>query len=50
MPQHYVDSAIEVRKAPEMGLIGNNGYLIRCRETGDAVIIDAPAEPEKTAG
>ena len=47
MPQHYVDSAMEVRKTPEMGPIGNNGYLIRCKETGDAVIIDAPAEPEK---
>ncbi len=47
MPQHYVDSIMEVRKVPEMGPIGNNGYLIRCNETGDAVIIDTPAEPEK---
>lgn len=47
MPRHYVDSTMEVRKTPEMGPIGNNGYLIRCKTTGDAVIIDAPAEPEK---
>jgi len=37
---------MEVYKVPEMGPIGNNGYLIRCQETGEAVIIDAPAEPE----
>lgn len=29
----------------EVGDFGNNTYLIRCRETGDGMLIDAAAEP-----
>ncbi|WP_062348522.1 MBL fold metallo-hydrolase [Herbidospora yilanensis] len=29
----------------EVGDFGNNAYLIRCRETGDGMLIDAAAEP-----
>ncbi|WP_062437809.1 MBL fold metallo-hydrolase [Herbidospora daliensis] len=31
----------------EVGDFGNNAYLIRCRETGDGMLIDAAAEPER---
>ncbi|MFC4532815.1 MBL fold metallo-hydrolase [Sphaerisporangium dianthi] len=42
----------EVRELPdltiskvEVGDFGNNAYLLRCRETGDGVLVDAAAEP-----
>ena len=30
-----------------VGAMNNNAYLIRCRATGDALLIDAAAEPER---
>ena len=27
--------------------MSNNAYLLRCRETGDQVLVDAAAEPER---
>jgi glyoxylase-like metal-dependent hydrolase (beta-lactamase superfamily II) len=47
MPVHYEDNRLRIVKVPDMGPIGNNGYILSCKETGEAVIIDAPAEPEK---
>jgi glyoxylase-like metal-dependent hydrolase (beta-lactamase superfamily II) len=38
---------IRIVKVPHMGPVDNNGYILSCRETGEAVIIDAPEEPEK---
>ncbi|MGW4641961.1 MBL fold metallo-hydrolase [Sphaerisporangium sp. NPDC004334] len=31
----------------EVGGFGNNAYLLRCRETGDGVLIDAAADPAR---
>lgn len=31
----------------EVGDFGNNAYLLRCRETGDGLLIDAAAEPDR---
>ncbi|MBM3924366.1 MAG: MBL fold metallo-hydrolase [SAR202 cluster bacterium] len=36
-----------IQKIPHMGPVNNNGYILTCAETGECVIIDAPAEPEK---
>ena len=47
MPVHYEDDKLRIIKVPHMGPVDNNGYILSCRETGEAVIIDAPAEPEK---
>ena len=30
-----------------MGSVDNNSYILSCQATGDGVIVDAPAEPEK---
>lgn len=30
-----------------MGPYSNNGYIIKCNETNEGIIIDTPAEPEK---
>ena len=45
MPLHY-DGEIQITKI-NMGPYNNNGYIVACAETGEAVIIDTPAEPEK---
>jgi glyoxylase-like metal-dependent hydrolase (beta-lactamase superfamily II) len=45
MPLFY-DGEVRIFKV-RMGPFGNNGYIIACPETGEAVIIDAPAEPRK---
>ncbi|GAB3899315.1 hypothetical protein GCM10027612_59030 [Microbispora bryophytorum subsp. camponoti] len=44
----------DVREVPgltiskiEVGDFGNNAYLLRCTETGDGLLIDAAAEPER---
>ena len=50
MPLHYEDSEVRVVKVPHMGPLDNNSYILACRQTGEAVIIDAPAEPEKLLG
>jgi glyoxylase-like metal-dependent hydrolase (beta-lactamase superfamily II) len=47
MSLHYEDKGLRIVKVPHMGPIDNNGYILSCQETGEAVIIDAPAEPEK---
>ncbi|RBQ19042.1 MBL fold metallo-hydrolase [Spongiactinospora rosea] len=31
----------------EVGGFGNNAYLLRCKETGDGLLIDAAAEPDR---
>ena len=50
MPVHYEDGEMTIRKVPNMGPINNNGYIVTCKKTGESVIIDAPAEPEKLLG
>ena len=50
MTLHYEDQDILIIKVPHMGPSDNNGYVLACRKTGEAVIIDAPAEPEKLLG
>lgn len=45
MSLHY-DGEVRVFKVV-MGPYSNNGYVIMCPTTKEAVIIDAPAEPEK---
>ncbi|XVQ90327.1 MBL fold metallo-hydrolase [Microbispora siamensis] len=44
----------DVREVPgltiskiEVGDFGNNAYLLRCAETGDGLLIDAAAEPDR---
>ncbi|MEV4326924.1 MBL fold metallo-hydrolase [Microbispora rosea] len=44
----------DVREVPgltiskiEVGGFGNNAYLLRCTETGDGLLIDAAAEPDR---
>ena len=49
MPVHYQaqgDGDVTIHKIP-MGPYGNNGYIVICPETNQAVCIDTPAEPEK---
>ncbi len=45
MALHY-DGEIHITKI-NMGPYNNNGYIVACAETKEAVIIDTPAEPEK---
>ena len=45
MPLHY-DGQIQITKI-NMGPYNNNGYIVACADTKEAVIIDTPAEPEK---
>ncbi|GAA1508701.1 MBL fold metallo-hydrolase [Sphaerisporangium rubeum] len=47
----------DVREVPglsiskiEVGDFGNNAYLLRCAETGDGLLIDAAAEPDRLLG
>lgn len=47
MPVNFEDSRMRIVKVPHMGPIDNNSYVLSCVETGEAVIIDAPEEPEK---
>ena len=47
MALHFEDNEVRIQKVPRMGHINNNGYILSCRVTGEAVIVDAPAEPEK---
>ncbi|MEV4299767.1 MBL fold metallo-hydrolase [Microbispora rosea] len=48
------DGPADVREVPgltiskiEVGGFGNNAYLLRCTETGDGLLIDAAAEPDR---
>ena len=43
---HWNDSNVEVHKLI-VGPYDNNVFVIRCRATGDAVLIDAANEHEK---
>jgi glyoxylase-like metal-dependent hydrolase (beta-lactamase superfamily II) len=47
MAVHYEDGEIRIVKVAHMGPVDNNSYILSCKETGEGVIIDAPAEPEK---
>jgi glyoxylase-like metal-dependent hydrolase (beta-lactamase superfamily II) len=42
---HYHDSQAEIHKVV-VGPMDNNVYILRCRETGDAVLVDAANEHE----
>ena len=46
MALHY-DKEVRIFKVSRMGPIDNNGYIIVSPTTNDAVIVDAPEEPEK---
>jgi len=43
---YYRDSVVEVHKVV-VGPIDNNVFVVRCRQTGDAVLVDAANEHEK---
>ena len=43
---HWSDSAVEVHKVV-VGPYDNNVFVVRCRSTGDAVLIDAANEHER---
>ena len=45
-PNHYEDSRVVVRKLC-VGPMENNAYLVACRATSAAVLIDAAAEPDR---
>jgi len=49
VPIHFEDSELQIIKIPHMGMLENNGYILTCRRTGEAVIIDAPDESDKLA-
>jgi glyoxylase-like metal-dependent hydrolase (beta-lactamase superfamily II) len=46
MTLHYSDSRAEITKVV-VGPYDNNVYVVRCKETGDAVLLDAANEHEK---
>ncbi len=46
VPRHYRDSRTEITKVV-VGPMDNDVYIVRCRETGDAVLIDAANEHER---
>jgi glyoxylase-like metal-dependent hydrolase (beta-lactamase superfamily II) len=43
---HYEDSQAEIHKVV-VGPIDNNVYVLRCKQTGDAVLLDAANEHDK---
>ena len=43
---HYEDSQVEITKLV-VGPVDNNVFVVRCRRTGDAVMLDAANEHEK---
>jgi glyoxylase-like metal-dependent hydrolase (beta-lactamase superfamily II) len=45
MPLHYEDGLVEVHRVV-VGPVDNNVHVIRCRRTGDAVLVDAANEHE----
>ena len=45
MPLHYEDSRVEVHRVV-VGPVDNNVHVVRCRQTGEAVLIDAANEHE----
>jgi glyoxylase-like metal-dependent hydrolase (beta-lactamase superfamily II) len=45
MTPHYADSAVEIYRYV-VGPLANNVFIVRCRETGDALLVDAANEHE----
>jgi glyoxylase-like metal-dependent hydrolase (beta-lactamase superfamily II) len=45
VPLHYDDSLVEVHRVV-VGPVDNNVHVIRCKQTGDAVLVDAANEHE----
>jgi glyoxylase-like metal-dependent hydrolase (beta-lactamase superfamily II) len=43
---HYEDSQVEVHRLV-VGPVDNNVFVVRCKQTGDAVLLDAANEHEK---
>ena len=43
---HYQDEQVEITKVV-VGPMDNNVFVVRCRETGDAVMLDAANEHDK---
>ena len=43
---HYEDTQVEIHKVV-VGPVDNNVYVVRCKETGDAVLVDAANEHEQ---
>ena len=43
---HYEDSQVEIHKTV-VGPMDNNVYIVRCKDTGDSVLIDAANEHEQ---
>jgi glyoxylase-like metal-dependent hydrolase (beta-lactamase superfamily II) len=46
MPLHFEDSQVEITKLV-VGPMDNNVFVVRCRQTGEAVLLDAANEHEK---
>ena len=46
MTLHYEDDQLEIHKLV-VGPYDNNVFVLRCRQTGDAVLLDAANEHEK---
>ena len=46
VPLHYQDTQMEITKVV-VGPMDNDVYIVRCRETGEAVLIDAANEHER---
>ena len=49
MPLHYEDSLVEIHRVV-VGPVDNNVFVVRSRNTGDAVLVDAANEHEKLLG
>ena len=43
---HYEDSQVEIHKTV-VGPMDNNVYIVRCKQTGDSVLVDAANEHEQ---
>lgn len=43
----YEEGALRLVKAGPLGDFGNNAYLIQDRDSGDTIIVDAPADGER---
>lgn len=43
---HFKNDDVRIRKV-EVGTFGNNSYIVACRRTGAAVIVDAAADPAR---
>src|ERR1700722_12084324 len=45
MTPHYEDAAVEIHRYV-VGPVENNVFIVRCKQTGDALLIDAANEHE----